>query len=697
MESAGQPTPSSSLAKRNRNAGILLASREPSGMNNFPYRQVHLDFHTSPDIPDVGADWNPDEFVDTLKRANVNSITIFATCHHGMSYYPSKVATVHPSLKFDLMGEQIEALHRAGIRCPIYLTVGWNVSAADRHPEWRQVDINGKNVGGYPMEPSWPWMCVGTEYADELIAQTEEIMANYDVDGFFYDIVMYHADGCVNMPALRSMQKLGLNPKDAMDRRKHNHLMARNFMDRTTKVVREKLPDAGLFYNSRWGLHFIDEAEYYSQVEIESLPTGGWGYAFYPFWSRYGRLFDKPMLGMTGRFHRTWADFGGLKHPEALKFECGGILATGGAISIGDQLHPRGRLDTAVYEVIGEAFADVKSVEEYCIDAKPVSQIGLLILDANADKASQAAGGIIASAVENAEGASKILLETHQQFDVTSDRVCKDFSQYDLLIIPDGGQIEPETSERLKAFVNSGGKLLFSHQSITHELAELAGVEIVGDATSVPDYFTIADDSLLGPVTRSGFAYSLYEGPTVQVTAKEGTEILAWAHETYFNRTFEHFSSHGFTPNKDTESAYPAATRNGNVLYFYGPLFRAYNTYGNLTFRELAGKLIAKLIDPILTTDAPSTAEITVSRQEDKGRTVVHIVNYSPQRRAAKHVEVLEAPVPLRDVRISVSGVMEGAKAFDVRAGNELQIEWLEGVATVVVPRVGAHSVIVFE
>ncbi len=53
------------------------------------YRQVHLDFHTSPDIEGVAADFDPEEFVQALLKAEVNSITCFARCHHGMLYYDS--------------------------------------------------------------------------------------------------------------------------------------------------------------------------------------------------------------------------------------------------------------------------------------------------------------------------------------------------------------------------------------------------------------------------------------------------------------------------------------------------------------------------------------------------------------------------------------------------------------------------------
>ena len=60
-------------------------------MNGQRMRQIHLDFHTSPLIPDVGAEFDPDEFVSTLKEARVNSINIFAKCHHGMCYYLTKL------------------------------------------------------------------------------------------------------------------------------------------------------------------------------------------------------------------------------------------------------------------------------------------------------------------------------------------------------------------------------------------------------------------------------------------------------------------------------------------------------------------------------------------------------------------------------------------------------------------------------
>ena len=52
----------------------------------LPYRQVHLDFHTSEKIPGVGARFSRDNFAQALKEGHIDSITLFAKCHHCLLY-----------------------------------------------------------------------------------------------------------------------------------------------------------------------------------------------------------------------------------------------------------------------------------------------------------------------------------------------------------------------------------------------------------------------------------------------------------------------------------------------------------------------------------------------------------------------------------------------------------------------------------
>ena len=53
------------------------------------FRQVHLDFHTSEDIENVGGEFSKEQFQNALKTGHVDSITVFSKCHHGWAYHPS--------------------------------------------------------------------------------------------------------------------------------------------------------------------------------------------------------------------------------------------------------------------------------------------------------------------------------------------------------------------------------------------------------------------------------------------------------------------------------------------------------------------------------------------------------------------------------------------------------------------------------
>ena len=101
----------------------------------FTKRQVHLDFHTSPDIEGIGKNFDKKKFQDALKLGNVESVTVFAKCHHGMCYFPTKVGRMHPHLDFDLTGAMVDAAHEIGVRAPIYITGGWSDLDAKEHPE----------------------------------------------------------------------------------------------------------------------------------------------------------------------------------------------------------------------------------------------------------------------------------------------------------------------------------------------------------------------------------------------------------------------------------------------------------------------------------------------------------------------------------------------------------------------------------
>jgi alpha-L-fucosidase len=118
-------------------------------LKQFPFRDIHLDFHTSDLIQDVGADFDPTQFARTLSEAHVSFICLFARYHHGYCYYPIKFGTTHPSLKRrDLLGEMINAVKAFNISPCVYTTVVWDELTSQLHPEWRQITPERKFIGG---------------------------------------------------------------------------------------------------------------------------------------------------------------------------------------------------------------------------------------------------------------------------------------------------------------------------------------------------------------------------------------------------------------------------------------------------------------------------------------------------------------------------------------------------------------------
>ena len=104
-------------------------------MKALPYREVHLDFHTSEAVPAVGDRFDKEQFKAALKAGHVDSITVFSKCHHGWAYHPSEANEMHPKLNFDLLGAELEACREAGVNAPVYISAGLDEKYARRHPE----------------------------------------------------------------------------------------------------------------------------------------------------------------------------------------------------------------------------------------------------------------------------------------------------------------------------------------------------------------------------------------------------------------------------------------------------------------------------------------------------------------------------------------------------------------------------------
>ncbi len=679
----------------NANKQIHNQSSEP--IAQLPTRQIHLDFHTSEHIEGIAADFDPEQFAATLADAHVNSVTLFAKCHHGWCYYPTKVGQVHPHLQRpDLLGDMIQACKKRGIQTPIYLTIQWDELTARLHPDWKVVSQTGGT--GQP-DPTWsPVSLANKGLVDHICELGKEIIQRYNPPGIFADILIDWED--LSSGALARMKEHGLNPEKQIDRVQNDRGIVIDFCEAFAKATKQIDPSVRLFFNS--GHIYKNERERYEHfdhLEIESLPTGGWGYDHFPLSARYATCLGKPYLGMSGKFHNWWGDFGGFKQAEALEYECCLMAALGASCSIGDQLHPSGRIDQSTYASIKPAFQRIKTLEPYTAGSKPVSQIAIYSSEAHFSRGPKNADDL------HDAGCSRMLLEAQLMFDVI-DEIC-DFEKYELIILPD--RITFETGpllEKFQAYLGQGGKLILSGTSGMNTAADAFLLDFPATVNGVSDFdqeYCLASRELDERLPQSPFI--VYE-QLMNVSSTEATQ-LAQIHEPYFNRRPEHFCSHQQTPFRPEAAEHRSGIlHHENIIYFANPICKEYRNFGQPLSKYAFIGAIKKLIGkPNATCDLPSIGRLSLMQQEEEKRLILHLLYAQPQSRGGMingahgptSIEIIEDIAPIADVTATLSLQEKPSKVYSAYTKEPLPHSFEDGELRISISKLHIHEAVVIE
>lgn len=661
-----------------------------------PHRQVHLDFHTSEHIPGVGADFEPGRFADTLKQAQVDSVVLFAKCHHGWSYYDTGVGVRHPTLDFDLLNAQISACRDVGIGATIYLSVGWDERAARANPGWRRVLPDGSfhMMLGKNLDPYWSYLCLNSPYLDDVLAQTSELAARFPgAEGFWFDII--RLEQCCCSYCRSGMDAQGLDWTQEADRKRFARTVLDRYLERATAAARSVTATTSVFHNSsmlpRGDRRFLESM---SHVEIEAVPTGGWGYDHFPMSARYVDALAMPAMGVTVRFHIVWGEMGGFKHPNALRAEAMTMLAHGAAVCIGDHLHPRGALDDDAYRMIGTVFSEAASKAPFLSGTRPLADVGLL-----SSIAVRRPGSLERADrhIAEDEGALRVLQQGHIPFDVIDAEA--DFGRYRALVLPDRLRLSEGLARKLESYRAQGGGLLMTGESGLNEdasgFALDLGAEYFGpspfDPTFVDPLEVLRPSFLQGP-------FSLF-GPSFRVRAREEANALGAVIEPYFQRSQRMFSGHINTPARPEPSSFACGVKRGRAVYLAHPVFSIYRQLGHAVVRDYALAALAMALDgpPSLQADLPREAITTLRLNEREGRVVLQVV-YAPRTLRGDTLlgplEVIEDLPVLRDIAFDLAVPWPVGQVLLQPGAEGLAFEQHGGRLRFSLPRLAGHALV---
>lgn len=636
---------------------------------------LFYDNHTQRENPDVGRDFDVEAFTDNVRRCGVDHVTFHARCNVGMAYYPTKIGTMHPSLKYDLFGQIADSCKRKEISLAAYLNAGISTIESIQHPEWRTVYMPGKDPFGR-IDPFSITMCPNTEYREHFLSMIREIAENYPVSGFFIDCLCSFPCVCPN--CVKKMREQGIDDTDETAVSAFAHDTMLKFCGDIADTVKKIIPDPMLYFNGPNAGEVRDLDSFY---DCECLPTSHWGYEFLPAMAHYLRNIKPGVqcFNMTGRFY-DWGDFGGLRNAEALKFDLFYGLAHGMRPNIGGHFHPRGDRDQAVFDRIHEVYSALQKYDPWFDDAKNLADAAIVFPHDTGEM----------RWMDSMRSCIRMLDELKIQFDIVLADSEKPWNTYKLLILPEKVSVTEQMAQKIRDFITHGGAFFACGKNAAENFGTELGIRYEGESCLDPVYFRMHDRFGTG---LDDMFLSLYAAASK--ASLRGAECAANLVKPYYNACWNGEYAITYTP-PQKEVDMPFITVNGRCVWCAGDLFSGYFKRGALHLRDIFRNIVDSLLKKPVFVNENLPAFVRVTVTEQPGRQNVNLIAYAPELRG--NTTVVEDGAVVADGRFKI--LTEGRKVRSVTLAPEekpLDFEVNDGYTAVRIPTFKSFAMAVVE
>jgi len=664
------------------------------------FRKLHWDYDNPPFLKGIGENFDPEEFVSSLQKAQVEAVNFFAKDVFGQAYYESKISKKHPGLKRDILKEVTETCHQNGIKVLFYL-VGIDQNLRKVHPEWYHITPSETEWGGNNI-------CFNSPYLEEVVTPQIKELLKYEPDGFFFDIVSQMAyDFCYCSSCQKKFrEEFGRDlPREKgdpfwLEAIKWRRRVIDNFEKRVADTIHCASPR--VLFGSNWS-HCTTRPhkppvylDYLTLDISELLQKEGCRGALgsnplgISVQSRYLSTLNKPFDVMNTRFLYWWNDWM-LKPQASLKMECATAIANGGRTFIGDKVYYDATVDREVMKTLGEIFAFIKEREDLCQDTIPVPYIGVLHSDSTllhtiTSVLPEATGEV--QALRPIQGAHKALVESNFPFNILNEEtLLNNISSYQALILPEQGVLSEEIKKSIKKFVFKGGGLVASYPS---PLFEVLGIEEEGKLSYSFGYIKVTDTAIADKIGE--FPVMVHAPFIKAVSAKSLASLHApgWDTEVSF-----------ITPQGSIgeNSGYPAVTLNkfgkGKAIFISGSIFYAYWAKNNPHVKYLIKNLVNLVIpEKILEVEGPASLEVSLF-QKGK-RKIIHLVNSHIEKNVGGPSFAEEIPL-LYGIRVKLKVEGKLKRIAQQPENKELEYEKKDSYVYFTVPKIDIHTMVIVE
>ncbi len=643
---------------------------------------MHFDFHANSSDAQIGRNLSEQSLDSLLTAIKPDFIQIDCKGHPGVTSYPSRVpnATTAPNFAKDPLAFYRAVTKKHGVALYVHYSGVFDVAILEKHSNWGVVNADGSidkaNTSVYG------------PYADSLLIPQLKEVADYGVDGVWIDGDCWATIPDYSPAALARFQAATDIPIGP------GHDLPRSEKDANYDAFKNAARQAFIRYVG----HYTDELHKHNPA---FRVASNWAYSsmmpepittnvdylsgdLTPGNSVNTAAMEGRILAAQGqRYHKPWdlmswsfwyqfgpTMSGDQKTAVHMKQEAAEVIALGG----GFQGYVRQKHDASIplneLPVMAELSQFVRARQPFCEGIIPIPQVAVLYSDATVRKFDHKL--FSRDQAYRMQGVLTALLDAQFPVEVLSEHhLTGRMSQYPLIVVSQQDSLSSAFRQELLDYARQGGNLLLIGVETTKNFADELGIDLVGQATASSRWIhyndaTMVLNELFQPVrTRAGTK------PFGQINAHEYGETLPGI------------------------AASTVLSGKGKLMGVYADLSQNYIQHQSSKARDFIATLAHTLLpNPVVTVTGSHLVHVIANRLGNQ--LAINLIN-TGGRHADPRVFTYDEVPPISNLAITVRTANKPIRIVQQPENKVLPFTYQAGTATVTVPTLMIHSVLIVE
>ncbi|WP_246859434.1 hypothetical protein [Spirosoma sp. KCTC 42546] len=647
--------------------------------NSKRYFGLHFDFHAVATDSLIGRNLSEKSLDSLLTAVKPDFIQIDCKGHPGVSSYPSKVAnaTVAPHIVNDPLAFYRSVTRKHSVDLYLHYSGVYDDAILAKHPNWAVQKADG-SINASKTSVHGP-------YVDSLLIPQLNELADYGADGVWVDgecwatVLDYSPTALAKFRAETGIQTVPRSEKDAgfgafkaFARRSFIQYMG-HYVD----AVHRHRPAFRIASN--WAYSSMMPEPINTNVDFLSgdlTPSNSVNSAALEgrIMAAQGQLYRKPWDLMSWSF---WYEFspvhrqGDQKSAVHLMQEAAEIISLGGGFQAYYQQSHDASIGLRELPVMAGLSRFVRDRQPFCEGSVPVPQIAVLYANSTVSAFNQSLFGN--GQTQRIGGVLTALLDAQLPVEVLSEQHLRGrLNQYPVIVVSQQDSLDPAFRQELLDYAKQGGHLLLVGAQTTRSFAHELGVAPAEKLATGPKW-----------VLHNGASVVL-TGPfqPVRITGKDTKPV----------DQFLKSEADGPAPGViSTETS----VGQGRLTAVYADLSLDYQKHQSAKLRDFIAFLTRSLLPkPVVEVSGSHLVHVVLNRQQN--RLAVNLIN-TGGRHADSQVFTYDDVPALTNLTVRLRTDKKPKRIVQQPENRNLPIRYANGIATVTVPQLALHSVLVVE